>query len=128
MKPRFFLDEHISPDVAVGYGKKHSLPLVESIITWEDGSLLGSPDHLLLEWLHDARWVLVTYDQSTIVSLLKSWAEQGISHGGVVFIDERTIPPNDYGGIIRALELLWERDKEEVWENRVVFLCKPRHS
>ena len=34
------------------------------------------------------RWSLVTYDRRTIPPLLKTWAESGLHHGGVVFVDE----------------------------------------
>jgi hypothetical protein len=42
---------------------------------------------------------LVTYDRRTIPPWLKAWAEEGRRHGGVVFVDEKTIPPADIGGL-----------------------------
>lgn len=31
------------------------------------------------------------------------WAEKERSHGGVIFVDEKTISPADIGGLVRAL-------------------------
>ncbi|HWR17730.1 MAG TPA: hypothetical protein VN577_23070 [Terriglobales bacterium] len=45
----------------------------------------------------------VTYDRGTIPPLLKVWAEEERSHGGVLFVDEKTISPTDIGGLVRAL-------------------------
>jgi hypothetical protein len=51
-------------------------------------------------------------------------AASGISHAGVVLIDERTIGPSDFGGLLRALVELWRAEKATVWEDRVVFLAR----
>lgn len=39
----------------------------------------------------------------TIPALRKRWTEEGRQHGGVIFVDEKTIPPADIGGLVRAL-------------------------
>ena len=96
-----------------------------SVLEWQDGRLSGVPDDLLLTEAHQHKLTLVTYDQATIVPLLKSWAEQGISHSGVIFIDDQTIRQNDFGGIIRALAQLWETGRRENWLSRVVYLTRP---
>ncbi len=44
----------------------------------------------------------VTYDRRTIPPLLKIWAEEERKHGGVIFVDEKTILPSDTGGLVRA--------------------------
>jgi hypothetical protein len=125
-KLRFLLDEHISRDVAIGLRKAGVGVIVDSIVDWKDGILLGSDDALLVSTAFSDKRTLVTYDQSTIVPLLKEWGEQGIDHGGVVFIDDRTIPSNDFGRLIRALLQLWREQKESDWRNRVVYLVKPK--
>ena len=42
----------------------------------------------------------------TIPPLLKAWAEEGRPHGGVIFVDEKTISPADIGGLVWALARL----------------------
>lgn len=81
-------------------------------------------DDLILQAAHAAGWTLVTYDRRTIPQLLKTWGEQGIAHGGVVFVDERTIAQNEVGGLIRALAQLANRLGDVEWENRDVYLIR----
>lgn len=73
---------------------------------------------------HEHGWTLVTYDQATITPLLKNWAEQWITHGGVIFVDNSTIASNDIGGLIRALGQLWNQEKRSDWENVAVYLTR----
>ena len=65
---------------------------------------------------------LVTYDRRTIPPLLKIWAEEGRRHGGVVFVDEKTISPADIGGLVRALLQLFKETGKWDWIDRVYFL------
>ena len=46
----------------------------------------------------------------------------GISHGGVVFVDERSIAPNDIGGLVRALIRLRDAESDVDWRDRIVYL------
>lgn len=117
---KLLLDEHISPAVARG--------LVEADITaeplrdWHAGAYLEAGDDVILSEAHTAGWTLVTYDRRSIAPLLKTWVEQGLAHGGVVFVDERTIAQHDIGGLIRALRRLAAELGDVEWEQRVVFL------
>ena len=52
------------------------------------------------------RLTLVTYDRRTIPPLLKTWAGAGRQHGGVIFVDEKTISPADIGALVLALSNL----------------------
>jgi hypothetical protein len=45
---------------------------------------------------------LLPNDRRTIPPLLKTWAEEERTHGGVVFVDEKTISPADIGGLVSA--------------------------
>ncbi|MGB2653232.1 MAG: hypothetical protein WAN62_05605, partial [Candidatus Acidiferrum sp.] len=65
---------------------------------------------------------LVTYDRRTIPPLLKTWAEEGRKHGGVIFVDEKTISPADTGGLVRALGELARATARWDWSDRVCFL------
>ena len=54
--------------------------------------------------------------------MLKTWAEEGRSHGGIVFVDEKTISPSDIGGLVWALASLARETGRWDWTNRVYFL------
>ena len=116
------LDEHLSPRVAVQVRAKHPGAHIIAFQEWDGGSHLGEPDEVLLAAAAAQGLTLVTYDLRTIAPLLKTWGEQGTAHSGVVFIDARTLAPNDLGGLTRALGELWEQEGEEKWSNRVLFL------
>jgi hypothetical protein len=116
------LDEHISPQVAEGLRRRSSEIKVWGLVEWENGRLLGLSDASLLQTATDQGLTLVTYDRKTIPPLLKTWAEEGRDHGGVVFVDEKTIPASDIGSLIRALRLLWGEAGKRDWANRICVL------
>lgn len=120
---RLLLDEHISPDVAVGL-RRHSSDsvIVFTIAEWEDGNFLGREDAACLQAAAIKGFTFVTYDQKTIRPLLKTWAEEGRKHSGVVFIDDKTIASANIGGLIRALGQLSREAGAWDWTNRVYFL------
>jgi hypothetical protein len=119
---RLLLDEHISPAVAAGLVRRHRSLTVHSMVGWEDGRFLGQDDSSCLESAAQQRLTLVTYDRRTIPPLLKTWAEEGREHGGVIFIDEKTISPADIGGKVRALSNLIRAAAKGNWTSRVCFL------
>lgn len=94
-------DIHIPTAVARGL-QQHGIDVVAGA-EWQDGRYRIAPDMQLLEATFSAGYVLVTDDRSTIPSLLTTWAETGRHHGGVIFVDEKTLLPNDVGGLVRAL-------------------------
>ena len=64
----------------------------------------------------------MTYDQHTLAPLITRWAMEGRDHAGILFIDEKSIAPEDAGGKVRALLSLWEQRKNLDWTNVVSFL------
>jgi len=76
---------------------------------WESGGFLGQPDSACLQLAAKQNLTLVTYDRRTIPPLLKTWAEEERRHGGVIFVDDKTISPSDAGGLMRALSYLWKK-------------------
>lgn len=116
------LDEHISRAVAKGLARRHRSLVVHSMAGWEDGRFLGEDDSVCLEHAAELGLTLVTYDRRTIPSLLKTWAEAGRDHGGIIFIDEKTISPADIGGQVRALSSLAKTAAKWDRTNRVCFL------
>jgi hypothetical protein len=119
------LDEQISPVVAEQLAARQTELRVESVHRWRDGALLGADDDIVLRAASTERLTLVTYDLKTIPPLLTVWARLGDSHAGVVFVDERTIAPADFGGLIRALLVLWARERLADWTDRTQFLDAP---
>ena len=116
------LDEHISPQVAIGLRRANRTILVRSMVEWEGGGFLGQEDAACLMAAFAQRLTLVTYDRRTIPPLLKRWAEEERHHGGVIFVDEKTISPADIGGLVRALNSLTSETRSWNWIDRVCFL------
>jgi len=85
-------------------------------------SLLGEEDSACLLEAAKQRLTLVTYDRRTIPPLLKLWAEEQRSHGGVIFVDEKTISPANIGALVRALTQLSRETGKWDWTDRVYFL------
>jgi hypothetical protein len=119
---KLLLDEHISPDVAHGLRRRHRALAVRSMVEWENGRFLGQADSPCLREADAQGLTLVTYDRRTIPPLLKTWAEEGRTHGGVVFVDEKTISPADIGGLVWALTRLARETGDWDWTNRIYFL------
>jgi hypothetical protein len=116
------LDEHISPQVAKGLHRRNRALVVHYLAEWEGGAFLGRDDSACLQAAARQDLTLVTYDRRTIPPLLKAWAEANRNHGGVIFVDEKTISPADIGGLVRALAKLSRETRNLDWTNRVCFL------
>jgi hypothetical protein len=119
---KLLLDEHISPAVAEGLRRRNRSFTVVCMAAWENGEFLGQQDSVCLQEAAARGLTLVTYDRRTIPLLLKVWAEEGRKHGGVVFVDEKTISPADTGGLVRALSELARSTMRWDWSDRVCFL------
>jgi len=123
---RLLLDEHVSPDVAVGLRRRGRGLVVHCLVEWEGGAFLGKDDSACLLAAAEQGLTLVTYDRRTIPPLLKAWAEEGRPHGGVIFVDETTISPANVGGLVRALVQLAKETAEWDWADQVYFLRRER--
>jgi hypothetical protein len=121
---RLLLDEHIAPAVARQVATRCPGLEITPLAQWHGGQFLGTPDAVWLPEAFRAGLTLVTYDRASITPLLRTLAEQGLDHGGVVLIDDRTIAQRDLGGIVRALYELWTSSGRGDWTNRVEFLRK----
>jgi hypothetical protein len=119
---KLLLDEHISPDVANGLRRRNRAIDVRYMVEWEDGRFLGQEDSACLREAAAHGLTLVTYDRRTIPPLLKTWAEEERTHGGVIFVDEKTISPADIGGLVWALTRLARETGNWDWTNRIYFL------
>ena len=119
---KLFLDELISRRVAAGLRRRQRLLTVHCMVDLENGQFLGQDDSACLEHAAKVGLTLVTYDRRTIPPLLKTWAEEKRDHGGVIFIDEKTISPADIGGQVRALANLARETAKWNWTNRICYL------
>lgn len=119
---KLLLDEHISPEVAKGLRQRHPRVSALSLAEWEQGSFMGLPDEIVLKEAAAQGFTLVTYDLRTIPPLLKIWAEAGRDHGGVIFVDGKTISPSDFGSLIHALGQVLDEGAKSDWANRVIYL------
>jgi hypothetical protein len=119
---RLLLDEHISPRVAVGIRLRDKKIIIRGMVEWENGSFLGQEDSACLREALVQKLTLVTYDRRTIPPLLKNWAEEGRQHGGVIFVDEKTISQADIGGLIQSLDRLVKETRDLDWTDRIYFL------
>jgi len=119
------LDENISHVVATQVSTRRPDISIQSIFHWRGGTLTNTLDHLVLKAAAEDGLTLVTYDVSTIRPLVTQWAVAGLTRAGVIFIDEWTIRSDDFGGLVRALERLWDREHRQDWTNRTQFLERP---
>lgn len=116
------LDEHISPTVAEQMAAKEATVRIISIHYWQEGAFLNTADEIILEAAYREKITLVTFEQSTIRPVLKEWGEQGRSHGGVIFIDDKSMAQNDYGGLVKALLAVWHPMQDVDFTDGVLFL------
>lgn len=116
------LDEQISPEIAKQIRIKRPDFPVFSIHLWQQGHYLGIADEIILQAAATEKLTLITYDQKTIPPILSEWGQANINHGGVIFIDYRSIPPHNFGRLVKAIIWLWDTQNRENWQNRIVYL------
>jgi hypothetical protein len=116
------LDEHMSPEIVEQIVAKDETVRIASVHQWHAGEFMHTDDEIILEAAFQEQTTLVTFDQSTIRPVLKDWGEQGRSHGGLIFIDDKTFAQNDYGGLVTALLKLWSQVHEADFTDVVLFL------
>jgi hypothetical protein len=121
---RLLLDAHLSPEVASQLTNHRPEMEAAALRDWQGGTYREAPDDEVLAAAAASGWTLVTYDRRTITPLLVAWAETGISHGGVILVDERTLASNDVGGLVRALLRLWDTQQSLDWTDRTQHLAR----
>jgi hypothetical protein len=99
---------------------------IASVHQWHDGDFMHTDDDIILEAAYQEQTTLVTFDQSTIRPVLKDWGEHRRSHGGVIFIDDKSIAQSDYGGLVAALLKVWTQMREADFTDVVLFLQRAR--
>ena len=101
MRPKFLLDEHISPTVAKILAKRG----------WDARAVAASPlaslgDKELLRLSADQGRIFVTYDTATVPAAIAELFRAGVVLPGVVFVNSATIPSRNLSGLAKALERL----------------------
>lgn len=121
---RILTDADLNPRVAEQVRRHRPDFFIASVFEWEGGRYSRRPDPEILEVAASAGLTLLTYDRSTIMPELRNWGIEGRSHGGVIFVDDRTIAQKDIGGLVRSVIALWDREFELDWANRIVHLAR----
>lgn len=98
MKPRFLLDEQISPRVA-----RLAANLGVDARAVAGSSLAGLDDRAVFRKAIEEGRILVTYDIGDMSAILGDLLKEAVAVPGVIFVDRRTIPPSDSPGLARAL-------------------------
>lgn len=119
---KLLLDENISAEVAHQVRAKRPDIHILSVHDWEDGRFRSTRDEEILQAAENTGFTLVTYDVNSIPLLAVRLVNEGIAHGGIVFIHSGTVRSNDIGMLIRALIRLYGAEKSSPWRNRCVFL------
>ncbi|HLJ75954.1 MAG TPA: hypothetical protein VKT75_01000 [Acidobacteriaceae bacterium] len=116
------LDENLSPEIGLQLTAKRPDIAVRSVHSWHGGAYRARRDELILAAAAQESLTLETYDQKTILPILVQWGQAGSDQAAVVFADDRTIAPNNYGALLAALSALWDACRGDAWTNRVDFL------
>src|SRR5438874_2486201 len=111
----FLLDQQISGEVAEQVRAKRPEITIVSLYDWRGGVFVGSADDVVLRAAAEDGLTLVTYDRKTIPPILVEWGISGVSHTGVVFVDNRTIASNDFGCLVRGLIHFWDQEHISDW-------------
>jgi hypothetical protein len=119
---KLLLNEEIAPSVATGLRRREGEIVVAALVEWEGGNFVGKEIAEILREAADQEWTLVTYDRLKVPPTLKNWTEEECLHGGVIFVDEKSIPAAETTMLISALS--WVRQVTESWEwtNRALWL------
>jgi hypothetical protein len=119
---KLLLDEDISPGVAAGLRRRSGAITVSALAEWEGGNFVGKDASDILREAADQELTLVTYNRLTIPPILKAWSEEECLHGGVIFVDEKTIPPAETSELLTALARVQDEAGSWEWTNQVTFL------
>lgn len=99
----------------------------EHLALWRHGAYLRAADDEILAVCHEERRVFLTYDQATIVDLLRQWAAEERPHSGVIFADENSVRPNLPGEVANAVAKLAEEIRGVDTRNMVRYLRPALH-
>ncbi len=118
MRPRFLLDEMISPRVALE-ARRAGL----DILAVAGSGRAGQEDRAVFRAAIGERRVLVTYNVADFMRIFGDLLKEGIDVPGVVFVSRKGFPTSDPGALLKGLLRLSRRIEEgEVDPASGVFL------
>lgn len=99
---KLLLDEQLSPDIAVRLRERQH----DVVAVCERPDLVASDDEALLGLALSENRALLTNNVRDFVRIASRWAGEGRSHGGLLFVSDRTLPRSrdTIGAYVRALE------------------------
>jgi hypothetical protein len=119
---KLLLDEHLSPVIDRQIRSHNAAIDILSVLEWEGGRFLSKVDEELLLIAYEYGRTLVTFDQQTNPPILVRLANEGKSHGGVIFVSGKTIAPSNFGTMVRSLIALWEETWQDDWTDITRYL------
>ena len=119
---RLLLDGHVKK-AAVGAVQRLCPGVdVAHLADWRGSAFRTADDEEILAACLEERRVLVSYDQRTIPALLRRSAADEREHAGVIFGDDKSVPPGDAGALARALARLVQENAGADMTNAVLYL------
>jgi predicted nuclease of predicted toxin-antitoxin system len=115
--PSFLLDENVDPALVGVLGERDVAAV--ALRDWHKGRHLAAPDEVILRLAREERLTLVTFDVR-MIPLLRSFAESGEDHSGVVLVSSRRPGPGSLGVLASGLERAVEQYEDRT--NLVLFL------
>lgn len=118
---RLLLNEQINPQVAIELRKRGY-----DIVAATEAGTRGASDLEQLVAAASDRRAIVTYNIADFQELFAEWAQRGLTHFGIVFVSEKTIPQKSVGPLVLALErTLKEYRSEDALLNQALYLTRP---
>ncbi|MCC7367202.1 MAG: DUF5615 family PIN-like protein [Chloroflexi bacterium] len=124
---RLLLDEHISHVIADTLARRRPEISITTVQQWRGGQLSGMPDDVVLLAAAEDRLTLVSSDVNTIPAIVREMGALGQAHAGVILVRRDLTHTNNFGRLVRALELFWDQECHADWTERIDFLRVPSH-
>ena len=117
MKPRFLLDENV--DLVVQRQLRRRELKIEVLAVGDpDTPPLRASDSLILKWIEENNYILVSWDKRTIPNHLTEHFEDGGHVPGVLLIRRGT----GLGQIVETLFLVWTASEAEEYRDRFFYI------
>lgn len=114
---RYLLDENISPRVQSQLLLR--VPKMKVLrIGDETAPILGTPDLLILEWIEQNGYILVSQNRRTIPIHLQEHLAAGHHVPGILLLRRKI----SLGQLLNDLLLIWEASKPDEYRDRIEYL------
>lgn len=110
MRPRFLLDENLSPSIATEV-RRHD-PRIDILYVGDIGApALNTRDPDILEYCERERRILVTKNRKSMPSHVAEHIQAGRTFWGILSVKKGR--EGDLGGLVESLILVWELQEAE---------------